>query len=244
MIGAALSGESTWEPGAAGEIVVRAERLKLRDSRKELVVRDADFVVRAGEIVGIAGVEGSGYHQLLLALAGRFPVSAGMLHRPASVSIIPEDRHRDAVVLEFSLAENEAIRGAGRRRGSMRWREGAKRVADMIQRHDVRATGPGTPMRMLSGGNQQKFVLARELEPRPQLIVAENPTRGLDVRAAAFVRAELRIARGRGAAVVVYSSDLDEILELADRVLVMHAGATREVPRDRNRIGAAMLGAE
>jgi simple sugar transport system ATP-binding protein len=98
-------------------------------------------------------------------------------------------------------------------------------------------------MHSLSGGNQQKFVLARELQTQPALVVAENPTRGLDIRAAAFVRAELRAVRESGSAVVMYSSDLDEILEIADRVLVVHAGDVVEVARDRARIGAAMLGA-
>jgi simple sugar transport system ATP-binding protein len=112
-----------------------------------------------------------------------------------------------------------------------------------MKRFDVLASSPSTSMETLSGGNQQKLVLARELADDPQLIVAENPTRGLDIRASAFVREELRAARDRGVAVVLYSSDLDEILELADRVLVVHAGRVTEVAMERNTIGAAMLGA-
>lgn len=226
-----------------GEPVLEAQGVTVHDARNVPAVRNATFAVRAGEIVGVAGVEGSGHHELLLAIAGRLRVHSGELKRPAAVAIVAEDRHRDGVVLDFSLLENDALRGAGTRRGPIPWKENENRVATMIRRFDVRASGPRAVMQTLSGGNQQKFVLARELDAQPELIVAENPTRGLDIRAAAFVRDELRAARGRGAAVVVYTSDLDELLDLADRVLVLHAGEVVETPRDRARIGAAMLGA-
>lgn len=223
--------------------MLKGEQVSLTDDRHVFVLRDASFQVRAGEIVGIAGVEGSGHHELLLAMGQRQPPHAGRIHGPAATSVIPEDRHRDAVVLDFTLAENAAVRNAGSRRGLVRWKRVSERVAGFLERFDVRAPGPTTRMRALSGGNQQKFVLARELDADPELIIAENPTRGLDIRATAFVREQLRAARARGAAVVVYSSDLDEIMDLADRVLVVHSGAVSEVPLDRARIGAAMLGA-
>jgi simple sugar transport system ATP-binding protein len=244
-----MLGESLAAPAAPrthvqpGEVALRADGLTLVDDRKVAVVRDATFEVRAGEIVGLAGVEGSGHRELLLAIAGRHAGHDGSLRRPDSVSIVPEDRHQNAVVLDFSLAENVAVKNAGSRRGRLDWHHMADQVRDFMSSYDVRAPGPLARMRALSGGNQQKFVLARALAGNPQLIVAENPTRGLDIRAAAFVREELRAARARGAAVVVYSSDLDEILELADRVLVVHAGVVSEVALDRSRIGAAMLGA-
>jgi simple sugar transport system ATP-binding protein len=144
--------------------------------------------------------------------------------------------------------ENVALRGAGARRGTIDWSAMASRTAALLEQYDVRANGARTRMRTLSGGNQQKLVLARELEAvdeaavTPQAIVAENPTRGLDVRATADVHARLRAARDRGAAVVVYSSDLDEILALASRVLVVYAGTVREVPPDRDAAGRAMIG--
>ena len=227
----------------ASSVVFRANGLSLRDARNVVVVRGANVEVRAGEIVGVAGVEGSGHHELLLAIAGRHSVADGHVSGPASASIIPEDRHLNGVALDFTLTENVAIRDAGVRKGAMQWSERARSVSELLGRFDVRARGPEDPMRSLSGGNQQKVVLARELDAEPALVVAENPTRGLDIRAAAFVREQLRAARDRGAGIVLYSSDLDEIIELADRVLVVHAGAVAEVPRDRNRIGAAMLGA-
>jgi simple sugar transport system ATP-binding protein len=225
------------------KVVLQATALTLLDRRRVPVVRDATFIVRASEIVGVAGVEGSGHHQLLLAMAGRHPVAGGRIDSPQRVSIVPEDRHRDSVVLGFTLLENSAIRKAGARRGRVPWTGMRERARLAMQAFDVRAASPSSVMRTLSGGNQQKFVLARELEDDPELVVAENPTRGLDIRAAAFVREQLRAARERGAAVVVYSSDLDELLELADRVLVVQGGQVTEVPLDRTRIGAAMLGA-
>ena len=225
---------------------VRAHHVTLSDARGVTIVRDATFTVDAGEIVGVAAVEGAGQHELLRALAGRQHPTAGVLMLPAAdgTAFIPEDRHRDGVALELSLVENVALRGAGARRGLVRWRELARRATGLIAHHDVRAAGAHAPMSTLSGGNQQKLVLARELSDGPALVVAENPTRGLDVHATAQVHARLREARDRGAAVVVYSTDLDEVLALATRVLVVHAGTVRELPLDRERVGRAMLGAE
>jgi len=243
MIGEAVPVATRPAPKLAGESVLRAEGLSLRDERRVTVVRDATFDVRRGEILGIAGVEGSGHHHLLLALAGRHFPSEGRIELAPRTSIIPEDRHRNAVVLSFSLTENAAIRNAGARRGMLAWSRLATRVRALMERFDVRAAMPSVAMGTLSGGNQQKFVLARELDNDPRLIVAENPTRGLDIRATAFVREQLRAARDAGVAVVLYSSDLDEIVDLADRVLVVQSARVTEVPKDRTRIGAAMLGA-
>jgi general nucleoside transport system ATP-binding protein len=147
------------------------------------------------------------------------------------------------VVLSFSLAENLAIHGAGDRRGRMSWRSIENRMSTLARRFDIRARGPRDLMAALSGGNQQKAVLARELESDPDLIVLENPTRGLDIRAAAFMRAEVRARRDAGAAVILYSSDLDEVIEIADRVLVVYDGTVQSMRGDRASIGAAMLGA-
>jgi simple sugar transport system ATP-binding protein len=243
MIGDALAASPPVVPRHPGEPVLRAAHLSLRDERRVTVLRDATLEVRAGEILGVAGVEGSGHHHLLLAMAGRHPPSAGHIDLAARTTIIPEDRHRNGVVLSFSLIENAAIRNAGARRGVLGWPRLTARVRAFMDRFDVRAPGPSAPMSTLSGGNQQKFVLARELDDAPRLVVAENPTRGLDIRAAAFVRDQLRAARDDGVAVVFYSSDLDEIMDIADRVLVVQGGRVTEVPKDRTRIGAAMLGA-
>lgn len=233
-----------------GTVVFRAEDVSVRDERGIVRVRDANFTVHAGEIIGIAGVEGGGQRELLRALAGRASTDRGILTRPAVVGFIPEDRHRDAVLLDRSLAENVGLRGAGVRRGTVGWAAIRGRTETLIQAYDVRAPGTHASMRTLSGGNQQKLVLAREMEVEsdtsspPIAIVAESPTRGLDVRATADVHDRLRAARDRGAAIVMYSSDIDEVLSLASRVLVTYAGTVREVAPERGVVGRAMLGVE
>ncbi len=258
MIGEALSPERPHTPALArplGATHFAARSMEIRDASGITRIRDATFTVRGGEIVGVAGVEGAGHRELLRALAGRADHAAGTLERPLLVGFVPEDRHRDAVLLHRSLVWNVALRGAAGRRGLMRWRTLADRTMALMHAYDVRAPGPQAEMRSLSGGNQQKLVLARELAapdglammplmpPMPAMIV-ENPTRGLDVRATADVHTRLRGARDAGSAVVVYSSDLDEVLALASRVLVVFAGTVRELPADRELVGRAMLGLE
>lgn len=244
----AAASEPSTPPATPGDVVFRAEGLSVRDDDGVERVRDATFTVRAGEIVGIVGVEGAGQRELLRALAGRRDAADGTLTRPTSVGFVPDDRHHDAVLLDRSLVENVALRGAGARRGTMPWTDLTARTTALVDAYDVRGPGARAPMRALSGGNQQKLVLARELDDigrapgDPQAIVAENPMRGLDVRAAGEVAARLRGARDRGAAVVLYSSDLDEVLSLASRVIVAYAGTVREVAPAREVVGRAMLG--
>jgi general nucleoside transport system ATP-binding protein len=228
--------------------MIRADQVTLVDATGVVRIRSASFVVGAGEIVGIVGVEGAGQRELLRAVAGRLPVVSGRLERPDVVGFVPEDRHRDAVLLDRSLVENVALRGAGARHGLIAWNAVGTYTESLMRDFDVRAAGPLAPMRTVSGGNQQKLVLARELAQDAttpsRAIVVENPTRGLDVRAAAEVHDRLRAARDAGAAVTVYSSDIDEVLLLANRVLVVYAGSVREAPLDRDTIGRLMLGAE
>lgn len=256
MIGGDALGRTTSSPvagldvaGDARAVVFRADRVTIAAGGRPRV-HEATFVVRAGEIVGVAGLEGSGYRELLRALAGRVMPASGSLTRPSAVGFIPEDRHHDAVLLDRSLAENVALRGAGRRRGVIDWRAMHLETERLLRAFDVRAPDASASMRSLSGGNQQKLILARELPSSTperstgamEALVAENPTRGLDVRATADVHARLRAARDGGSAVVLYSSDLDEVLALATRVLVAQAGTIREVAPDRGLVGRAMLG--
>ncbi|MEO8620282.1 MAG: ATP-binding cassette domain-containing protein [bacterium] len=251
MMGVAL--DSDGEPsdsmpplGSTPMFAARHVNIVDRDGRTR--VHDATFEVRCGELVGIAAVEGSGQRELLRALAGRCGISGGTLDRPNIVGFVPEDRHHDAMLLDRSLAENVALRGAGPRQGALSWKRVHANTVALVTSYDVRAESTQMPARALSGGNQQKLVLARELEatfdqPAPKALVVENPTRGLDVRASAAVHQRLREAGARGAAVIIYSSDLDEVLSLCARVLVMHAGMLRELPSaDREAIGRAMLG--
>jgi ABC-type uncharacterized transport system ATPase subunit len=264
---------------ATGAVRFRADAIDVADAEGVTRVRGASFEISSGELVGVVGVDGSGQRDLLRALAGRASVSAGTLVRPEDVGFVPEDRHRDAVLVARTLVENVALRGAGRRRGRLSWSAMRERTRALVSAFEVLGGGVDQPLSALSGGNQQKLVLARELVPPPGrdrggpprtqdatdaeaaqhprlaraidapqdvapplTIVVENPTRGLDVRAAAVVRRRLQDAAAAGAVVVVYSSDLDEVLGLAQRVLVVFDGTVRSMPPDRAAIGRAMLG--
>lgn len=227
----------------AHHVVLLADALSVTDNQGVIRVRNASFTVRAGEIVGIAAVEGSGQAELLRAVAGLMPIAGGRLHVPDDVGFVPEDRHRDALLLDASLTENFALRNAGTRTGRVPWKSIRTRAEQVLQQRDVRAANVQVSARTLSGGNQQKFVLARALDDAPAALVVENPTRGLDFRATAAVHKALRDARDAGIAILLYSSDLDEVLNLGDRVLAMHEGVLREVPRERDAVGRAMLAA-
>ncbi len=228
--------------GVDGNARIALTGVSVRDTAGIVRLRDVSLSVNAGEILGVAGIEGAGQYELLRVLAGRIPPTSGTVTLPASVGFIPEDRLRDALIGELPLVENFALRGAGARRGLMRWRSVAAQTHSAIVRNDVRSAMPSTMAAELSGGNQQKFVLARELGASDAL-VAENPARGLDVRAAAMVVERLRHVRAAGVAIVVYASDIDQLLEIADRVVVCHAGVVHAVPRTADAIGAAMVGA-
>ena len=222
--------------------VLRAARVSLRDARGVPRVRAATLHVRAGEIVGLAAIEGAGQRELLRLLAGRLQADEGQITLPTSIGFVPEDRHGDALLLDASLDENIALRDASTRRGRMPWRALREATVAIIARFDVRAPNVAVAARTLSGGNQQKLVLGRELVPLPAALVVENPSRGLDYRATLAVHAALRSARDAGSAVLLYSSDLDEVLTLADRVYAMHDGVVIEVARDRDLVGRTMLG--
>jgi simple sugar transport system ATP-binding protein len=223
-------------------VVASMSHVVLMDERGVATARDLSLDVRAGEIVGVAGVEGAGQRELLRALGGRLTPASGELHLPERIAFVPEDRHRDAMVTEFTLTENVALKGAGARRGRISWRALRDHTAAIADSFDVRGGGPESSARALSGGNQQKLVLARELDGQPELVVAENPTRGLDVHASRAIHERLVRAAQAGAGIVIYSSDLDEVMSLATRIVAMHAGRLIEPPLDRDAVGRAMLG--
>lgn len=226
---------------AEAQVIARARALTVHDDSGVERLRQATIEVLAGQITGVAGVEGSGHLELLRALAGRVHAYHGSLELPASIAYMPDDRLRDALIPEFDLTANFALRNAGIRRGLMRWRSLATQVTRLLSEFDVRSGAANTRIGTLSGGNQQKFVFLRELSGRPSLLIAVNPTRGLDVKAAQSLHARLRQASDDGLAVVMYSSDLDELIAVADRMYVVHAGMLVEVPVDREIAGRAMI---
>ena len=228
--------------------LVRLEGVELpRDGSEGIAMRDASLSVGAGEIVGIAGVEGSGQRELLRAVAGRIAPLRGKLSVAAPLGYVPEDRSTEGLILELTLTENVVL---GSRtdepwlqRGRVDWGVARSRTATMIREFGIVAPGPDARVSALSGGNQQKLLVARELAGGPRVVVVENPTRGLDIRAAEAIHRRLRAAAADGAAVLMYSSDLDEVLSLAHRVLVAARGGLIDVPAGatRARIGELMV---
>ena len=231
-----------------GRVLVRLEDLEVpRDTGYGIAVRRATLVIRSGEIVGIAAVEGNGQRELLRAVAGRLHPLRGRREVAGPVGFIPEDRTTEGLIPTLSLTENVVLGSRADdpwiRRGRVDWRVARARTAALLAEYEVVAPGPDVLAATLSGGNQQKVVVARELARQPRVVVAENPTRGLDLRAAAAIHARLRAAAAAGAAVLVYSSDLDEVLALAARVLVASRGTLIEPPpgASRAQVGELMV---
>jgi ABC-type uncharacterized transport system ATPase subunit len=230
------------QPAHPEQPVLEVRDLHVLDDRDLEAVRGASLDVRAGEIVGIAGVDGNGQSELVEAITGLRRATAGEItvggrdlsrgdaraSLDAGVGHIPEDRQRRGLVLEFTLAENLALHDYRRRPASrmgILWpRRLVTRARDLLVEFDVRGGGPETPASALSGGNQQKVVIARELSDDPRLLVAAQPTRGLDVGAIEFVHRRLVDERDRGRAILLVSFELEEILGLSDRILVMFGG--------------------
>jgi len=208
-------------------------------------VRDVSLEIQAHEIVGLAAVEGNGQRELLRAIAGLEPfrgtITTGGV---GSIGFIPEDRQREGLILDFTITDNLAL---GAVHGFWMDRPYMEHEAALaIEEFAIRTPGAERPVGVLSGGNQQRVVLSRELGRQPALLVAENPTRGLDVGSTADVHRRLRAAaRDQGLGVLFYSTDLDEVLAVADRIGVMVNGTWLWVPdeaRNREQVGAMMLG--
>jgi simple sugar transport system ATP-binding protein len=230
---------------------IRLDTLELsRESGYGIAIRHATISVYGGEVVGVAAVEGNGQRELLRAIAGRIVPLRGKLQVAQPVAFIPEDRTTEGLIPVLDLTENVVL-GLGEdgpwiHGGRIAWRQAEAHTSQLLQDLDIAATGPRMSAAALSGGNQQKLIVARELSRRPAVIVAEHPTRGLDISAAAEIRARLRSAAAAGAAVLFHSSDLDEVLDLSDRVMVVTRGAITEAPRNASRaeIGTMMLRSE
>lgn len=234
--------------------VAELRDVRVVDRRGVTRLQDVSLRVRPGEIVGVAGVEGNGQRQLARVLAGELDVAAGEVDLPSEPAFIPQDRRSEGLVEDFDLTENLALRlhrwPAFRKGPLVNWSALAERTRESLTTFSIRADGPGIRAGTLSGGNQQRVVLARELAGDPGFLVAENPTRGLDVAGESFVHGTLRRLRDRGddpAGIVLISTDLDEVLALADRFFVMVRGRLVPIesgPGLRERMGARMLGVE
>ncbi len=237
---------SSTEPG---EVLLAVQGLGVTDVLGVARLSDVSLQLRAGEIVGIAGVSGNGQTELLDVLSGLAVPTAGTLNlagqhftpahwlstrqaRSLRLAHVPEDRHRRAMVMPFAAWESAVLGYQGRRRysgpfGWMRQRAMREDTAQMMERYDVRPRNPGLRSSNFSGGNQQKLVLAREaqfFDREPQVLLVGQPTRGVDIGAIEFIHGRLRAMRDAGGAVLLVSSELDEILALSDRVIVMNAG--------------------
>jgi simple sugar transport system ATP-binding protein len=250
------------KPGAA---VLHVVKLGRRDENGIDRLRDISFSVRTGEILAVAGVDGNGQSDLVDVLAGlRIATDGGIdlagqdiTHMPvaerlaAGLSYIPVDRATTSLVPAMSVADNLALREFSRapfaRGGWLRREAFANHARERMSHFGVRAAGPGAPTRTLSGGNQQKIVVAREIGRRPKVLIAFQPTWGLDPGASRFVIDQIIALRDTGGAVLYLSSSLDEVLMLGDRIAVMYGGRlSQPVPRqdaDIREIGLMMAGA-
>ena len=223
-----------------GRPVIEFKNVSVTNESGVQELEQISLEVRAGEVVGVAALEGAARPMLRL-MAGRLEATSGEVILPVSVGFVPEDRSQDSVIADFSLTENMALRNLSTRTGRMRWTNMEHLTGALITAYDVRASSASARMAELSGGNQQKFVLGRELSDNPQLLVLENPTQGLDVHAAAAIHDRILSARDEGTAVVIYSSDLDELATLSDRVLVVSSRTVTNTEPDRVAIGRALL---
>jgi simple sugar transport system ATP-binding protein len=251
------------QPARPGEPLLEVEDVHVLDDRELEAVRGVSFTLRAGEILGIAGVDGNGQTELIDAIAGlRKPTEGRILihgqdmsHTDARARLdaglghIPQDRQLHGLVLDFTLAENLALHEYRKRPDSkLGWLFPGRLVARarrLLQEFDVRGGGPQTAARALSGGNQQKVIIAREVERDPRLLIAAQPTRGLDVGAIEFVHRRLVAERDEGRGILLVSLELDEILSLSDRILVLYEGRiVGEFPptATEEELGIAMIG--
>ncbi len=264
MIGAEQLTVQPARTGEAGPIRLELDKILARDDAGGVAVNGLSLAVRAGEIVGIAGVSGNGQRQLVEVLAGQREADSGTIRvsgetyhaareemRRHKMSLLPEEPLKNACVGGMSVADNIALREFDRVPFARRswwlsrtaFRDNAKRK---IGRYKIKTRTPDTPIAALSGGNVQRAVLARELGHDVEVLIAANPCFGLDFAAVAQIHAEIMAARNRGAAVLLVSEDLDELLELSDRLVVMFHGSlvyeTRASNADLTEVGRHMAG--
>ncbi len=216
----------TFEKGDRSSEGLAVSDLTVLGDRGEVAVRGVNFEVKKGEILGIGGVDGNGQVELAEAIAGVRPIAGGKIGGISAIGYVPQDRSRDGLAKGLNIAEN-MLPPSIRKFQSGPFLKVASILgwaAGLISKFEIAAPGPKSQAGSLSGGNQQKVVVSRVLDSNPDLLVVSGPSRGLDVRATAFVWNAIRSARDLGAAVLLFSADLDELSQLADRTLFMSGG--------------------
>ncbi|MGT2741697.1 ABC transporter ATP-binding protein [Streptococcus plurextorum] len=243
MVGRSVSFKTEKIAANPKEVVLSIENLVVNENRGIPAVKNLSLEVRAGEIVGIAGIDGNGQSELIQAITGLRKVKSGKITikgqdvthstprkiTELSVGHVPEDRHRDGMILNMTVAENFALQTYYKepisKKGILNYSKINEKARQLMEEFDVRGAGELIPGKSLSGGNQQKAVIAREIDRNPDLLIVSQPTRGLDVGAIEYIRKRLIAERDKGKAVLVVSFELDEILDVSDRIAVIHDGS-------------------
>jgi simple sugar transport system ATP-binding protein len=254
MFATDLPAHAGFSRSAPGELRLRIDRMSANDDRGAVALRECSIGLKSGEITGLAGVDGNGQRELVEAIAGLRAITTGVIsfdgrdiarlgiaeRRALGIICLTEDRLGEGSVADLSVAENLMLtRAPGRfwldRRAMVREAE------QLIAEWEISAPGPGSRAGDLSGGNIQKLILARELSQRPKVLIANKPTHGLDARTSALIRSRLREQANAGCAVLLIESDLDDLLPVSDRIIVLaHGRIAGEFPR--NRLDVAMIG--
>ena len=266
MVGRSVSFTTEKEASNPKEVILSIKDLVVNENRGIPAVKDLSLDVRAGEIVGIAGIDGNGQSELIQAITGLRKVKSGSITikgeevvglsprkiTEMQVSHVPEDRHRDGLVLDMMLSENMALQTYYKeplsKNGILNYNNITSYARKLMEEFDVRAANETVPASALSGGNQQKAIIAREIDRNPDLLIVSQPTRGLDVGAIEYIHKRLIEERDKGKAVLVVSFELDEILNVSDRIAVIHDGKIQGIvtPAETNKqeLGILMAGGE
>lgn len=264
MVGRSVSFKTEKIASNPKEVILSIKDLVVNENRGIPAVKGLNLDVRAGEVVGIAGIDGNGQSELIQAITGLRKVKSGSITikgeeivgktprkiTEMQVSHVPEDRHRDGLVLQMSVAENIALqtyyKEPNSKNGILNYNKINEKARQLMEEFDVRGASELVPAKALSGGNQQKAIIAREIDRNPDLLIVSQPTRGLDVGAIEYIRKRLIAERDKGKAVLVVSFELDEILDVSDRIAVIHDGTIHGIvdPATTNKqeLGVLMAG--
>jgi simple sugar transport system ATP-binding protein len=266
MVGREVSFKTEKQPAVPKETVLNIDNLVVKDSRKVNMVKGLDLDIRAGEIVGIAGIDGNGQTELIEAVTGLIKSESGSIKiknkditnlsprkvTESGIGHIPQDRHKFGLVLDFPIGENIVLQTYYQKPYSkskiLNYKEIYNKAESLIKEYDVRTPSVYTKARALSGGNQQKAIVAREVDRSPDLLIAAQPTRGLDVGAIEFIHKKLIEERDQGKAILLISFELDEILDVSDRIAVIFDGkiVAERKPEETNEqeLGLLMAGSQ